>query len=115
MRHDSPFNEVIEALFGPQQVIRSGRGRVTEIDDLPAVILDIPGRGKSDVRVYTKKGALHIEVNDVEGRKGFTERYLLDKNHDPQKVKANLKRGVLTVTVGYREDSGPEEHVVDIE
>lgn len=78
------------------------------------VELDIPGRKREHVRVYTKGGELHIEVQQVGDRAAIHETYQLHRRHDPNKVKARIQDGVLTVTVSKRQEPEPEVREVPV-
>jgi hypothetical protein len=121
MRHNHPLAEIAAELFGDEHPFNTlfgaaHRGRLTTVNGLSAVVMDIPGRSREHLKVFTQGGKLHIKVAKVGVRPAIEETYLLREQHDPRKVKASLKDGVLTVTVGNRQSKDAEpEHSVPID
>ncbi|GAB4366776.1 MAG: hypothetical protein Kow0042_06910 [Calditrichia bacterium] len=92
---------------------------IYETEDEMIVRLEMPGVGKENLQVQIKDGYLHIsgrrnnskvpgqyllrETRDVL----FERIFELEDNLDTQKITANYRYGILTITIGKKEEAKP--------
>lgn len=102
---------------------------VSEDDGNIYVEVDMPGMDKNDVKVVVEGGVLKIsakkETSKDEKKKGYhiSERYrgslyrevALSTSVDDKRIDANLKNGLLTVTLPKREEMKGKEVEVKVQ
>ena len=129
---DRFLNDSLTRSFGDAQDSFTGRlwspaADVTETENELLFTTELPGFEKGDIDISVNDGRLTITgerkySEDKETRKHRLERwygkfyrsFLLPKSADPEKISANLKNGVLTVTVAKREESKPRQIPVSV-
>ncbi|CAM6087828.1 unnamed protein product [Calypogeia fissa] len=99
-----------------------------ETDDAFKMRLDLPGLSKEEVKVYVEDGNLVIEGEHSEENKAeeaqwsstseasqYRTRFVLPENANVEMIKAELKNGVLNVTITKVKVEEPKKKVVEIE
>jgi HSP20 family protein len=98
---------------------------IFETEEALTVIADLPGVGKDDVdirvedNVLTIKGksnyALHSQaIREEFGLQGYYRQFRLSDEVDQNKISAETKNGVLTVTLPKAEKSKPRRIQVNV-
>jgi HSP20 family molecular chaperone IbpA len=84
-----------------------------KIDDSYTFELPVPGLTKEDLTVKIVGGKLEIKNSNENCRWSpkFTETFILPKDADAKNIKANVKNGLLNLTIGLKEDS---ENIINI-
>ncbi|HSR70348.1 MAG TPA: Hsp20/alpha crystallin family protein [Acidobacteriota bacterium] len=123
------FDEAIGNFFNRSfpEVSRGWRPAVDVAEDANSMTFtaEVPGFEKNDINISVEDGVLSIsgerslerkddEYHRIERRYGRFERnFTLPRNVDPEKISANLKNGLLMLTLPKREEAKPKQ--IDIE
>lgn len=80
------------------------------------LLLKVPGYSSKDIKVKVNGRSLYIsgelpETVDLTGSRSFSHTYTYSRQLDSSKVKAQCKDGLLTVEVGFVDDSGSKEGI----
>jgi HSP20 family protein len=98
-----------------------------ETDDSFRMRLDLPGLSKEEVKLYVEDGSLVIKAEHSEDSKAdeaqwgssshanYSTRILLPDNANSEMIKAELKNGVLNVTVPKVAVEEPKKNVIDVQ
>ena len=130
-RPDWPWKREEETEEKESALLKAGGGptfEVTEDNDMVRVDVELPGMEKDDFTVEVDGNRLIVKgekrAEKVEKGEGFhyTERRYgafyqavpLTTAVDAEKLKANYKKGVLTVTLPKTEDAKAEPHKVEV-
>ena len=82
-------------------------------DESTVCIMDLPGYNKDNLKVELKDGTLSVEGNvsiSVEGLKSpikkhtISRSYTIGGKYDNEKVTAEIKDGILTVTLPFKDE-----------
>lgn len=106
---------------GSDSAVWSPAVDVYEKDDMYVVSLDLPGLTKNDVEISFDNGLLQISGERTEAQEEQETRYHrierwygrffrsipFDRDVDPNKIKAKMDNGVLTIQLRKTEDSKP--------
>ena len=98
---------------------------IFEIEDGLAVVVDLPGVGKEGVDVHVENDILTISGKPAEqpigtlvyrefGLVKFFRQFQLSDHVDQEKIAADLKNGVLTITLPKAEKAKPKKITVNI-
>lgn len=123
------FDEAFGGFFNRSfpEVSRGWRPAVDVAEDAESLIFtaEVPGFEKKDISISIEDGVLSIsgerslerkddEYHRIERRYGRFERsFTLPRNVDPDKISANLKNGLLVLTLPKREEAKPKQ--IDIQ
>lgn len=91
---------------------------VHETEDHFEVRLGVPGYSKEDIKVAVENGALVVRAkHDTEGRSStFTTALALPEGVDSELIQAEMKNGLLRLTIPKPESHKPKEiEIKDIE
>ena len=134
---DKMFDQIVEASFPdvtksvgikPFQGTAYPKVNVYEYDDKVAVVAEIPGLDKKDLKIEVEDGKLTISGDkhgtfDVKGAKvlrrelkqsSFKRQFELGDLLDGDKIKANFKDGLLSIDIPKVEPEKPKKKVVKI-
>jgi len=125
---DRMFDDPFFSPAAPSPARRRG-GRVPwdfkESDDAYLMRLDMPGLDKEEVKVYVEEDSLVIKGEHSEEKKSsedewasrrhgsYFTRIMLPDTANPEQIKAELKNGVLNVTVPKVEEAR-KKNVIDV-
>jgi len=130
------LNQVQKRETNPQQQVERTHNQPTYIPDTDiyekeqtiVVVADMPGVDESSVNIHLEKGILtltgHMVAGDVEGHHllhrefdgGVYERsFSLSDDIDTDKIEAQMKNGVLTLTMAKSEQAKPKHITVKVE
>lgn len=130
---DRLFNDAVSRFFGDgTRVSWSGtwlpRVDIRETESELVFAAELPGFGREDIKVTVEDGQLTIEgERKVEKQedakyhltersyKNFYRSFLIPTSVDEGKVAANLKDGVLTLTLPKKEEAKPKQIPVKIQ
>ena len=98
---------------------------IFEIEDGLAVVVDLPGVGKDGVAVNVENDILTISGKPAEQPIGtplyrefalvnFFRQFQLSDHVDQEKIAADLKNGVLTITLPKAEKAKPKKITVNV-
>jgi len=101
---------------------------VREDEQAVTLILDLPGIGKDEINISVNEGVLTVsgersfEETEEQGNLHKTERwqgkirrsFRLPRTVDVEKIAANLKHGILTLTVPKKDEAKPREIPVHV-
>ncbi len=82
-------------------------------DESTVCIMDLPGYNKDNLKVELKDGTLSVEGNlsiSVEGLESpikkhtISRSYTIGSKYDDEKVTAEIKDGILTVTLPFKDE-----------
>ncbi|KAG6546570.1 hypothetical protein Mapa_012119 [Marchantia paleacea] len=97
-----------------------------ETEDSFQLRMDMPGLDKQEVKVYIEDDCLVIKGEHNAERKSeedqwssrshgsYSSRIMLPDNADPEKIKAEMKNGVLNVTVPKVREEERKKNVIDV-
>jgi HSP20 family protein len=128
------FDTVIDSFFGFPSVRSSNRWafvpRVDIMDekDYMSVVAELPGMNKEDVKVLVEDGVLTIsgerktetEKNEANYLRSelsygsFSRSFTLPDHLDTDKIAADYRNGILTVTIPKLEKAKPKEVKVEV-
>ncbi|SYZ73646.1 conserved hypothetical protein [Candidatus Zixiibacteriota bacterium] len=128
------FDSVIDSFFGFPSVRSSNnwafvpRVDIIEDKDHMKIVAEIPGMEKEDVKVFVEDGVLTIsgERKAVEKKEealyvrcelssgSFSRSFTLPEHIDSEKIAADYKNGLLTITMPKLEKAKPKEIKVDV-
>ncbi len=131
---DREFNSLLEDFFKPLRPVDDEESffvpaaDVEENDDSYIVTMDLPGLSKKDVHITFKEDVLYIsgekkvekkdekaQMHRYERSYGKFERaFRLHSEIIPDKISANFKDGVLSVTLPKAEISKPKEIEINV-
>lgn len=99
-----------------------------ETDDAFKMRLDLPGLSKEEVKVYVEDGSLVIKGEQSDENKAdesqwasrshashYSTRIVLPDNANAETIKAELKNGVLSVTIPKVAEEEPQKQVIDVQ
>ena len=127
------INQLIEKAFYPQYERDNDNSSLETSQWIPAVDIkedkhhfklkvDLPGVDKKDVSISMEDGMLSIQGERAEEKKDesdnyyrvervsgkFYRRFALPETADPEKIQANITKGVLEITIAKKEVSKPK-------
>ncbi len=128
------FDSVIDSFFGVPSVRSSNRWAfvprvdIVEDNDHLKIIAEIPGMEKEDVKVTVEDGILTISGERKAAEKkeeanyircelcsgSFSRSFTMPENIDSEKIAADYKNGLLTVSMQKLEKAKPKEIKVDV-
>lgn len=129
---DRFFNDAVSTFFGDGvQTSWSGTWRprvdIRETENELVFVAELPGFGKEDVKVTVEDGRLtiegerHVKERDASeyhlierGYKNLYRSFLIPTSVDEGQVSANLKEGILTVTLPKKEEAKPKQITVKV-
>ena len=93
---------------GLDNVLRNRRGNpflssalVTKGEDAYTITIEIPGVSKEDIQLEITADELWLKAKNEEFNKNYEEHLFFRDAIDPEKVNANLKSGILSITTPY--------------
>jgi HSP20 family protein len=98
-----------------------------ETDDSFRMRLDVPGLSKEEVKVYVEDGSLVIKAEHNVETKGeetqwtsgshanYSTQIMLPDSVNSEMIKAELKNGVLSITVPKVVEDEPKKNTIDVE
>jgi HSP20 family protein len=98
---------------------------IFETEDTLTVVADLPGVGKDDVDIRVEDNVLTIKgksnyllpsraIHEEFGLQGYHRQFQLSDEVDQNKISAETKNGVLTITLPKAEKSKPKRIKVNI-
>lgn len=113
------FSDAFEKIWADEDMSWMPAVNITERADDFKIDLAVPGMDKQDFRIEVEKGVLHVsgerkeEVmneNDKSTRRefhygAFKRTFTLPDSTDSEKIEANYKDGILSLSIAKREDS----------
>ena len=129
---DRLFNDAFDRFFEDTDTRLTNRTwspsvDVSETESEIIFTAEFPGFEKDEIDISVNEGRLiisgerqvteeketkHLRVERWYGK--FNRSFLLPKSADPEKISANLKNGVLTVTMPKREEAKPRQIPVSV-
>lgn len=113
------FSDAFEKIWADEDMSWMPAVNITERADDFKIDLAVPGMEKQDFKIEVEKGILHVsgerkeEVmneNDKSTRRefhygAFKRTFTLPDSADSEKIEANYKDGILSLSIAKREDS----------
>jgi HSP20 family protein len=126
---DQLLNRSISEIVGTDFTISVPSANIVEHDNDYQIVLAVPGLDKSDFKIKVDKNVLHISADKEnialpEGvtikRKEFNysqfkRNFSLPENVNLSNIKAEYTDGILTVTLGKKENTTEESSFIKVE
>jgi HSP20 family protein len=135
IRHDSFFNDpwtdldrlfesTFPELYQWNPLRLTGRERsmpldVYEDDDIRVIRLEVPGVNKKDIAIELENAVLSVHAKREETSEGGKSTIDLQRSVsvgediDPEKIKARLEDGILTIELAKREHARPKQITIN--